>query len=278
MHEDPEIETKRGLAQFAFSPYSPILDSTDDFGFRRSGGARSSQPLQLDAKGLAEFIESRVPDGFLALKLKSSNTPNIKTSVTFGSSGEIDLELSEIESNVDALLQLLKLGKDAYLLMWNGSKVPSNAVVNGIEIDHTQHNMVTSDGEMVGTYDRIVEYGGPNKRAQALILYLNPPQEKKLPELKFPLSEGTLRINNLDELIARSGELVARSIDGGKSWFHFQVPQKSQIDFSLKYTKGFYVEELGLKTSSSKLLTKGIFFREIFRTTTTAEQSRYLNK
>lgn len=59
-------------------------------------------------------------------------------------------------------------------LSWKGDKVPDGTVLLGKTIGWTQHGVVTSaDGEMMGTYKRMVEFGGPNHDEHVMRIYIH---------------------------------------------------------------------------------------------------------
>ena len=72
------------------------------------------------------------------------------------------------------LLRALAKNPDGvFQLSWTGDKVPRGAVVGRYEIDWTQNGTVqTKAGEMVGTYERIVEFGGPGRNQHVMNVYL----------------------------------------------------------------------------------------------------------
>ena len=78
------------------------------------------------------------------------------------------------ESNVTALQDLMKHGADTFLVEWQGSKVPRGAEINGVPIGWTQNGMVSgTGGEALGTYERLVEYGGESGREQKMLIFAN---------------------------------------------------------------------------------------------------------
>ena len=65
-----------------------------------------------------------------------------------------------------------------YRLTWKGSKVPRGARIGSHEIVWTQHGMVHArnargDVEEIGTYKRVVEFGGANQDEQIMEIYLD---------------------------------------------------------------------------------------------------------
>lgn len=79
----------------------------------------------------------------------------------------------QIESRVNALLDRIKgNAKHAYLLVWEGNKVPHGAVVGNEVLGWTQHGSARNQsGQIVGTYDRVVEFGGDSGNKQVMIVY-----------------------------------------------------------------------------------------------------------
>ena len=61
-------------------------------------------------------------------------------------------------------------------LIWTGSKVPRGVELPTGTIAWTQHGIVRSDdGEQIGTYDRIEEWGGPDGDQHRMIVYVSRP-------------------------------------------------------------------------------------------------------
>lgn len=81
-----------------------------------------------------------------------------------------------IEANAQNLLDASRaLCERRFELTWNGSKIPRGAVVAGHAIGWTQHGRVLTDaGRDIGTYERVVEYGGPARDEQRMIVALYP--------------------------------------------------------------------------------------------------------
>ena len=62
--------------------------------------------------------------------------------------------------------------KSAYILKWEGSKVPRGAVVNDETLAWTQNGRAhNQSGKIVGNYERIVEFGGDSGKEQVMIVY-----------------------------------------------------------------------------------------------------------
>lgn len=65
----------------------------------------------------------------------------------------------------------LNNGAEPFTLHWTGSKIPRGYKVNGVEIGWTQHGLVTGvNGEDLGTYDRTIEWGGPNHDEHEMVI------------------------------------------------------------------------------------------------------------
>ena len=80
---------------------------------------------------------------------------------------EIDLgEGSEAEEErISSLLETMRSRADAaYLLSWQGSRVPSGARIGNYAIAWTQHGLVRSEeGYDIGVYHRIQDGAGPDQ-------------------------------------------------------------------------------------------------------------------
>ena len=78
-----------------------------------------------------------------------------------------------VDARVNGLLRAIaSQASHAYVLKWEGNKIPRGAVVDGETIAWTQHGCVTSDsGKMVGTYERVVEFGGESGKEQVMFVY-----------------------------------------------------------------------------------------------------------
>jgi hypothetical protein len=83
-------------------------------------------------------------------------------------------ELNGVPASVTAVLvavekEALNNGSEPFVLEWTGSKVPRGFKVNGVEIGWTQHGIVTGvNREMLGTYTRTKEWGGPDRDEHAM--------------------------------------------------------------------------------------------------------------
>ncbi len=79
-----------------------------------------------------------------------------------------------IQNNGSGLFGALQRhAKQAFCLEWEGNKVPRGAVVGAHTVAWTQNGQVVSDmHEMVGTYERIVEFGGESGRHHKMHVFL----------------------------------------------------------------------------------------------------------
>lgn len=71
-----------------------------------------------------------------------------------------------------ALSATAQAAKQAFRLEWEGHKVPRGAIVGGHIISWTQNGQVIAGGEMVGTYERTIEFGGEGGNRQEMLIYL----------------------------------------------------------------------------------------------------------
>ena len=85
------------------------------------------------------------------------------------------------ETNVNNLMsRIRKSGGRRFILSWEGNKVPRGARVLDHEIAWTQNGQVsTTSGEGIGTYDRLVEFGGTTGKEQKMVVYLYPEKKKE---------------------------------------------------------------------------------------------------
>lgn len=93
--------------------------------------------------------------------------------VDLGSSHGYGRQAEIIEQRLTTLQGELKdRAANLYLLTWHGGKIPRGAMLNGQEIGWTQHGIVTSvNGEQLGFYDRLLEFGGDDGQEQLMIVY-----------------------------------------------------------------------------------------------------------
>ena len=87
-------------------------------------------------------------------------------------SSTLDIKLTEMMAQ-DLHRELMRVSDKAYLLIWEGNKVPRGAEISGHKIGWTQNGQVLSDeGKQIGVYDRIMEYGGDQGKTQQMIIFV----------------------------------------------------------------------------------------------------------
>jgi hypothetical protein len=105
---------------------------------------------------------------------ESSHLPVIVTNVTGKQSRDIDLgdeALSEIAGN--AIKQRGQQTQSTHHLKWEGTKIPKGAFIEGIEIAWTQNELATDvDGKRIGTYIRLVEFGGRTGGEHQMLIFV----------------------------------------------------------------------------------------------------------
>ena len=81
----------------------------------------------------------------------------------------------QLEGLVNTLLSRMKKSSShAYILRWEGNKVPRGAVVGSETLSWTQNGCAHNEtGEIIGTYERVTEFSGDSGKEQVMIVYLN---------------------------------------------------------------------------------------------------------
>jgi len=84
-------------------------------------------------------------------------------------------EKLRIQQQVNEFLRAsASAAKEIFHLEWEGNKVPRGAVVSGNVVAWTQHGrVVSSTGEEIGTYERLVEFGGASGRNQQMLVFMS---------------------------------------------------------------------------------------------------------
>ena len=92
--------------------------------------------------------------------------------------GRHSLEAALAEANIAPIIrQVRQRQRRVFELTWQGNKVPRGAEVLGKKIAWTQHGVVTAEGgEMIGTYERIEEFGGETGKSQRMHVYVTSPK------------------------------------------------------------------------------------------------------
>src|SRR5690242_2886438 len=88
---------------------------------------------------------------------------------------KVDLGEPSLNDRVNSILDTMKTTSDqAYVLRWEGNKVPRGAVVGSETLSWTQNGCAHNQtGEIVGTYERLVEFGGASGKEQVMVVYLH---------------------------------------------------------------------------------------------------------
>ena len=82
-----------------------------------------------------------------------------------------DIELNETANRT--ITRWRERASKIFHLKWEGNKIPRGAVVEGVEIAWTQNGQVTGiGGQMIGTYDRLVEFGGASGKEQQMLIFV----------------------------------------------------------------------------------------------------------
>lgn len=87
----------------------------------------------------------------------------------------------ELETKVQNLLSRKREGARVFVLSWEGNLIPRGAVVMDREIVWIQHGVVmaapldpgASDDEQIGSYSRLVEWGGESGKEQKVLLFID---------------------------------------------------------------------------------------------------------
>ena len=82
-----------------------------------------------------------------------------------------DAKLNETANGM--IVRWRERARKIFHLKWEGSKIPRGAVIEGTEIAWTQNGQVTGvGGKMIGTYDRLVEFGGASGNEQQMLVFV----------------------------------------------------------------------------------------------------------
>lgn len=86
--------------------------------------------------------------------------------------GHHSADAAFLEMIVGAAQDEMKTGAETYLVEWQGSKIPRGASIHGIAIGWTQNGIVSgTQGENLGTYERLVEFGGESGREHKMLVF-----------------------------------------------------------------------------------------------------------
>jgi hypothetical protein len=82
-----------------------------------------------------------------------------------------DVKLNETVNRMIAHCR--ESARKIFHLKWEGNKIPYGAVIEGTEIAWTQNGQVTGvGGKTIGTYDRLVEFGGATGKEQQMLIFV----------------------------------------------------------------------------------------------------------
>lgn len=81
--------------------------------------------------------------------------------------------------------------KRAFLLVWKGIGTPCGAIVNGRFVGRVWHSVVldTHDRD-IGTCQRLVEYGGDDRRLHVMVVYVDVPKKAVAPAIRPQVSRA----------------------------------------------------------------------------------------
>ncbi len=86
--------------------------------------------------------------------------------------GDTDISVL-INSQFNAIrAALTKKARRVFILTWKGDKVPSGAMILGHEVVWTQDGMVQTAEREIGTYQRLLEFGGDNHDEQVMLCHI----------------------------------------------------------------------------------------------------------
>jgi hypothetical protein len=103
-------------------------------------------------------------------QIEGADTPN---PIDLG--GKFDFETSLREGVLaEAQRGIRAKQRRVFELEWEGSKIPRGANILGHPVGWTQHGFVTSQaGVTIGTYDRVIEFGGESGEQQKMFIYVS---------------------------------------------------------------------------------------------------------
>lgn len=124
-----------------------------------------------------EPADIRYPDVFVG-KLRAEDRQALAegkpvTCIKLAGDEHANIQVELTESMLEGLrAELMKRADDAFILIWEGNKIPRGAEINGYRIGWTQNGEVRSDaGERIGVYDRLLEFGGPSGKEQQMLIF-----------------------------------------------------------------------------------------------------------
>jgi hypothetical protein len=97
--------------------------------------------------------------------------------IELGANSSYDLSTALSEVNLAEILGPARRNSDIFILDWEGARSPRGAVVNGHTISSTQHGIVYTEKDMIGTYERLVDQGGESGRQNVMLVYIDRPDK-----------------------------------------------------------------------------------------------------
>lgn len=91
-----------------------------------------------------------------------------------------DARMEPLGETVNSLKEKLQeRSKRVFEIEWAGHHIPRGAKVLGHEIQSTNNGMVISViGQIIGTYERLIRNGGPNRDQHKIQVFLDPQVEE----------------------------------------------------------------------------------------------------
>jgi len=136
----------------------------DWFSGKPNGGKSMATGTKTPVVSIAEISKS---DAQMLLQGK------VDKLIDLGAEALGDLKAAMIEVAAEDLLVILQeRAKHTFLLVWKGGKIPRGAIILGKAIAWTQNGTVQdTGGEIIGTYARLAEFGGPEKNIQVMVVW-----------------------------------------------------------------------------------------------------------
>lgn len=83
---------------------------------------------------------------------------------------------NDIPPAVKTILNRLRADGHDYIMQWTGSKIPRGATIDGAPIAWSQRGFLyKKGGEQLGYYDRMEEFGGPNRDQHMMLITTDKP-------------------------------------------------------------------------------------------------------
>jgi|GEM_PF-2216037 len=138
---------------------------------------RHPQPSEVissrDANQLTEFPGGQISE--ITSERDLLLTTRSPSHIDLGAKQNLSGLFPEIQFKV--LRAVIREGQTkVFLLKWTGTKIPRGAKILGKEISWTHNGIVTAEGgDTIGTYDQVMESGGPSGKEHQMIIYVKAP-------------------------------------------------------------------------------------------------------